>query len=89
MTGKTMVNRRDFLKGFLAATAVTALAPLPQLAELPTKQATFEDMVALTLKNYRQMLTDNITSKSVIFTKFQELGWIPPEGMKLIEPIGR
>jgi len=80
------MNRRNFLKGFLATAAVVTLAPLAPIVELPVQNATFEALIATTLKNYRRVIADNITMKSCVWMKFKELGWIGG-GQDIVEPI--
>lgn len=81
------MNRRNFLKGFLATATIVALAPLAPIVELPVRNATFEDLAAITLKNYRKAIADHITMKQPIWYKMKELGWIAPEGTAIVEPI--
>jgi hypothetical protein len=57
------MNRRNFLKGFISATAAIALAPLSPMVELPVDDATFESIVAITLKAYRNILADSFFLK--------------------------
>lgn len=57
------MNRRNFLKGLLASTAVVALAPLAPVVEVPVSNATFVsfDRIALTtLNKYRPIFADNL-----------------------------
>lgn len=58
------MNRRNFLKGFLATGAVAALAPLVPVA-LPTAEATYinlDEMLQQVLTNYRSHLAGMICS---------------------------
>jgi hypothetical protein len=80
------MNRRNFLKGFLATAAVVTLAPLAPIVELPVQNATFEALVATTLKNYREVLAANITSQTCVWIKLKELGWVGG-GQDIVEPI--
>lgn len=84
------MNRRNFLKGFLATATVVALAPLAPVVELPTAEATyltFDEVLKTTLDNYRQVMIDHITKPSPIFLKMKEIGWIKEEGMNIVEPV--
>lgn len=86
------MNRRNFLKGFLAATTVAALAPV-SLVEVPVTETTrfvsFEEIARITLEKYRPVLADMLLSvrgnsfKS--FSKFQ----IYDGGIDIVEPITR
>lgn len=62
------MNRRNFLKGFIAATTVAALAPV-SLVEVPVTQATkfvnFDELARITLEKYRPVLADFMTRESV------------------------
>ena len=84
------MNRRNFLKGFLASATVVALAPLAPVIELPVEKATFESIVAVTLKAYRQKLADNITMKQkmpeVMLNMLYAKGCIDG-GKSLVEPM--
>lgn len=63
------MNRRNFLKGFLAATVVTTLAPLPALIETPIAEAkfvSFEEIARVTLEKYRPILADSFVKGSKI-----------------------
>lgn len=64
------MHRRNFLKGFLATATIVALAPLSPIVELPVKNATFEELVAVTLKSYRKILADNICNAQVKWEMF-------------------
>lgn len=66
------MNRRGFLKGFLATAAVVALAPLAPIVEVPVSSVTFESLVATTLKNYRQVIADSITNQSVVWKALKQ-----------------
>jgi hypothetical protein len=61
------MNRRNFLKRFIAATTVATLAPV-SLVEVPvtetTKFVSFEERVRITLAKYRPIFADSITAKS-------------------------
>ena len=69
------MNRRDFIKGFVAATAI-ALVPLPVMTEVHINTVTFDSLVATTLKQYAPILTENITRQNVVFNLFKERGLI-------------
>ena len=64
------MNRRNFLKGFLAATTVAALAPTT-LVEVPVTETTrfvsFEEIARITLRSYRNLLASSITDRDVIW----------------------
>ena len=56
------MNRRNFLKGFLASGAVVALAPLVPVV-LPTAEATYinlDEMLQNILVSYRRQIAENI-----------------------------
>ncbi len=73
------MNRRDFIKGLFATATYTVVAPhLPQHTSGVRLQAasSFQDLIETTLMQYRKVLADNITQKSVIWTLFVEKGYI-------------
>jgi hypothetical protein len=80
-----LVNRRHFLKGFLASGAIIALAPLMLVVEVPVSSVTFESLVATTLANYRPIFVDIITRPSPIFEALKKNSWIE-QGQPVIEP---
>ena len=84
------MNRRNFLKGFVAATTVAALAPTT-LVELPVTEATkfvsFEEIARITLEKYRPILANAILSSRYNplnnpFARFKVDG-----GTEIVEPI--
>lgn len=85
------MNRRNFLKGFIAATTVAALAPV-SLVEVPVTETTrfvsFEEIARITLQKYRYILAEAITqspAKSSYFYKWQPVSG----GIDIVEPIIR
>lgn len=62
------MTRRDLLKGIFATAAYTAVSQvLPSIdgVRYPAKSTlTLETLISTTLKNYRKILADNITTKS-------------------------
>lgn len=77
------MNRRNFLKGFAAATIFTALAPLPSIVELSTNNASYltvDQIIQTTLMNYRNILAKNITDQQCIWMKLKEKGLIEING---------
>lgn len=79
------MNRRNFLKGFLASGAVIALAPLMPIVEAPISTATFDSIIATTLANYRPIIAAMITRPSPIFEALKKNGWIA-QGQPIVEP---
>ena len=79
------MNRRNFLKGFLASGAVIALAPLMPIVEAPISTATFvtfDSLVATTLANYRSVIVER---PSPVFEALKKNGWIA-QGQPIVEP---
>ncbi len=70
------MNRRNFLKGFLASGAVIALAPLMPIVEVPIESAKFEELMVTTLNEYRKILVENITRQNGVFTFLLRKGYI-------------
>lgn len=84
------MNRRNFLKGFIAASTVAALAPV-SLVEVPIaesiKWVDFEQIATITLKAYRPILADAILSSP--YSRFKTSMFNYPEGTAIVEPIVR
>lgn len=62
------MDRRNFLKGFLASATVVALAPLAPAIELSLADAeflTFEEIAQEVLKHFRGQLIANITGQDI------------------------
>lgn len=73
------MNRRDFIKGLFATAAYTVVAPhLPQTPNGVRLKASssLQDLIDQTLLQYRKVLADNITSKSVLWTHLVEKGYV-------------
>ena len=71
------MNRRGFLKGLLATGVVTLVNPtLPTVPILKTKAINFDSLVAITLKNYRDVLAKNITDQQCLWIKLKEKGLV-------------
>lgn len=85
------MNRRNFLKGFLAATTVAALAPTT-LVELPVTEATkfvsFEEIARITLDKYRPVFANAILSSPNVFFRFKNSNSVGG-GIAIVEPIIR
>lgn len=64
------MDRRNFLKGFIASTTVAALAPV-SLLEVPilesTKWVDFEQIATITLNKYRPILADAFLSSPRVY----------------------
>lgn len=74
------MNRRSFLKGFVATAVVASyeLSPV-KLIELPIKDAKFltvDQVIATTLSNYREVIAKNITSQQSVFMALKRQGFI-------------
>lgn len=95
------MNRRNFLKGFIAATTVAALAPV-SLVEVPVTETTrfvsFEEIARITLEKYRPILSDAILtsrySRSNPFARFYTRDNISVTvydngGVDIVEPVIR
>ncbi len=87
------MNRRNFLKGFVVATTVAALAPVSlvevSLSEAKTRFVSFEEIARITLEKYRPVLADALLSMSPrsrwsTFSMFEI-----PKGTDIVEPIIR
>lgn len=90
------MNRRNFLKGFLATTAVVALTPLAPVVELSVQDATFDlafdEIARMTLEGYRPILANNICNSRVTRVKWEMLYSahcvkLEPGSKALVEPI--
>ena len=83
------MNRRNFLKGIIAASVgYVALPSLPApdiMVAAPVRILTTEELIAA-LKPCIKALVDNITAPSPFFLKLKELGFIET-GTPVYEPI--
>jgi hypothetical protein len=82
------MDRRNFLKGFITATTVAALAPV-SLIEVPLTESTkfvdFDSICTIVLKQYRPIFADAFFSSPVFYFGKP----IVQESIPIIEPIIR
>lgn len=79
------MNRRNFLKGLLA-TATIAVIPSP--LTLPgygvAQAATFDELIAKSLKSCQKLMLDNITRPSPLYLMLKDKGLLQPASGKEI-----
>jgi hypothetical protein len=73
------MNRRNFLTGLLATATIAVVASplaLPGYGVAPA--VALDEVIARTLKNYQQVMLDNLTRPSLLYAALKSRGLLSP-----------